>query len=284
MGFHAFDLHVHTFFSDGQIDLDAQFELLHQNKIEIVGFADHIHPGSGCFSKERLEYRKSLLRLYERKYRKYGIRVLIGGEVDILEAGHITLPRGITPEHFDYLQVSKHHTLPKQIPMMQKKPNWDKWLWAHDLGLILNKMIWIKEIHNCFKCSAPDILAHPTWNMPGYMTDAEIKRLVWLAWKYGVALELNPNNRSHWASKNERTRVLKIFSKYRHLLRFSLGSDFHGFKKEKLWEMGLSQEMYEEAIQYGLKLIDPHDFLPEHRSEYLNIRKKRIERNLNITI
>ena len=105
--------------------------------------------------------------------------------------------------------------------------------------------------------------------MPKWMSEADYKRLAWMAMKYNVAIELNPNLPA------DQRRMLDVLSRYRNKLKFSLGSDFHGFKKDLVWESNLSQEMFEIAQEYQLTLIDPHIFLPENRNQYLQLRNDR---------
>jgi histidinol phosphatase-like PHP family hydrolase len=222
------------------------------------------------YSKERLEYRKAFLRLYQKKYPQ--IRILVGGEIDIYEGGKLTLPTGIDPSHFDYLLVSKHFTLPINLDYLYRYPPMlEQWIWTHNPRLILNKEMWFRGIHANFHKDFPDIFAHPQWNMPKNMMEADYKRLAWLAMKYHVAVELNPQFR-----KNLR-RMLDVLSKYRDRIKFSLGSDFHGREKDMdlVSEANLSQEMYEMAQEYQLNLIDPHIFLPENRHQYLQFREAR---------
>ncbi len=140
MQFHMFDLHSHTPFSDGQYDIDSVLQFFIKNKIEIVGFTDHIFPGEKCFSKDRLIYRKKVLRAYEKKYPQ--IRILVGGEINLYPHGALTLPPGIDPSHFDYLTIAKHQTFPKQLNVFKKFPRYEVWLWRHDPGLRLNKELW----------------------------------------------------------------------------------------------------------------------------------------------
>lgn len=266
--FHLYDLHIHSEFSDGQHDIDTTIQLFIKNGIKIIGFADHIFPGVQLFNKERLEYRKQFLRLYEKKYPQ--IRILVGGEIDMYLGGRLTLPPGIDPSHFDYLTVAKHHTLPKQLNILYKKrPELEKWMWTYNPRLRLNKELWFRGAHANFQTYFPDIFAHPQWNMPKWMSEADYKRLAWMAMKYNVAIELNPNLPA------DQRRMLDVLSRYRNKLKFSLGSDFHGFKKDLVWEANLSQEMFEIAQEYQLTLIDPHIFLPENRNQYLQLRNDR---------
>ena len=82
--FYQFDLHIHTPFSDGQIDFDTLIHALIENDVKIAGFSDHIfpfaiytHPKRGKinpkglvnnYSAKQLRYRKKIIKFYDRKY------------------------------------------------------------------------------------------------------------------------------------------------------------------------------------------------------------------------
>jgi histidinol phosphatase-like PHP family hydrolase len=265
--FHHFDLHVHTQFSDGQKDLDSILKTLIKNKIKIVGFADHIFPGAmykhkglgitNCYSAERLNYRKEVFRLYDKKYPE--IRILNGGEIDIYPHGSLSLPKGITSDFFDYLLVAKHHTIPKPINIFKKTPKVERWLWKHNPRLKLSKSLWFRGLAAAFERYHPDVFAHLQEGIPKYLNGADFKRLVYICKKNNVAIELN-----HFPLKKLKG-LLPIAKK--NGVKFSLASDFHGFSGDMVKNLNHSQEMYEIAVEYGLELIDPHDFLPENRSK-----------------
>jgi len=251
--FHLFDLHVHTPFSDAQYPLDTIVQGLIDNGIKIVGFADHVFPFAiyhnprrfgdqrrfnNGYSGDLLRYRKEFLRIYNKKFPK--IRFLQSAEVDINPRGQLTLPRGITPDFFDYLLVVKHQTVP---PFPRET----------------HEYMWEAGIYKAFADYRPDVLAHPHENFPKHLPVEKMKRLVLYAKKYGVALELNKN-------KFNESR-LKPFLEFGHEYgaKFSLCSDFHGFKKDIIDELNYSQHMYEIVEKYDLELIDPRKFLPENR-------------------
>jgi histidinol phosphatase-like PHP family hydrolase len=252
--FHFFDLHVHTPFSDAQFPLDTIVQGLIDNGIKIVGFTDHVFPMAiyhnpkrfgeqrrfnNGYSVDLLRYRKEFFRIYNKKFPK--IRFLQSAEVDINPRGQLTLPRGITPDFFDYLLVSKHQTVP---PFPRESQAY----------------MWEAGIYKAFADYRPDVLAHPHEHMPKHMTRELLKRLVINAKKYGVALELNKN-------KFDENRI-KPLLEYGHEYgtKFSICSDFHGFKKDILDELNYSQHMYEIVEKYDLELLDPRKFLPENRA------------------
>jgi histidinol phosphatase-like PHP family hydrolase len=251
--FHFFDLHVHTPFSDSQFPLDTIIQGLIDNGIKIVGFTDHVFPlaiyhnpkrfgaerrFNNGYSVDLLRYRKEFFRIYNKKFPK--IRFLQSAEVDINPRGKLTLPRGITPDFFDYLLVSKHQT----VPTFPRE---------------IYENMWEAGIYKAFADYRPDVLAHPHEHMPKHLDGDRMKRLALYARKYGVALELNK-------SKFNEDKI-KPLLEYGHECgtTFSLCSDFHGFKKDILDELNYSQHMYEIAEKYDLALIDPRKFLPENR-------------------
>ncbi len=221
-----------------------------------------------------LEYRKQVLRAYERKYPQ--IRILVGGEIDVWPNGALTLPSGIEPDHFDYLLVAHHHTLPKEMLFLfKRKPEIWRWLWHHSPYLHLNKRLWKLANRSCFNRYAVDIWAHPQEGMPWFMADEEYKEFVLLLKKHNIALELNqfPTIRPHplprYVKKYHRhlEPLLEYGKKYH--LKFSIASDFHGFKRE--WEKyDLAEcldDMYKLVEAWGLELLDPTQFFPENREQ-----------------
>lgn len=280
--FHKFDLHMHTPFSDGQINIDRQIQILIDLGFEVVGFADHVnpislywHPKDGSiipggmvynFTARQLRYRKQAIRHYDKKYPE--ISILNGGEVDIYPDGSLSLPRGIDADFFDYLLVSKHHTVPKPLGFLYKKfPKMHRWMWTHNPRLKLNERLWEKGLYECFRRYDVDVFAHPQEGMPlsiSYMKDREkMKRFVLMCKKYDVAIELN---HLFW-DKREKMRHLKWFYpilEYGHEyeIKFSLASDFHGFSKDHLPELlNHSQKMMKIVDDYDLQLIDPRKFI-----------------------
>ncbi|MHA1341821.1 MAG: PHP domain-containing protein [Promethearchaeota archaeon] len=279
-----FDLHMHSPFSDGQINLDLQIRTAIKLGLKIIGFADHIfpfaiykHPKDGsiqpsglvnCFSADFLKYRKEVLRYYDKKYPQ--IRILNGGEIDIYPHGTLTLPKGIKPSFFDYLLVAKHHTLPKDFGFLFRKyPKLEKWLWMHDPYLKMNEYLWEKGLYAAFMRYKPDIFAHFQEGMPksiGYLRNKEkMKRFVLMCKKYNVAIELN---NLFWDKKRQINHIKWCYPilEYGHEygVEFSIASDFHGFEKDIEKYLNKSQEMLELVEKYDLKLIDPTRFLPEN--------------------
>ena len=189
-----FDLHVHTAFSDGQVDFHTLLKALIRNNVKYVGFADHIFPGalyphppkmkpfSGLqtsYSAKNLRYRREVFKILNKMYPQ--ITILNGGEIDVLPHGGLPLPRGITPAFFkepgSYLMVSKHHTLPKELSILWKKrPNLERWMWGHNPRLRLNAYLWEKGLYAAFERHRPDIFAHPTEHIPKYYSEKHIRR------------------------------------------------------------------------------------------------------------
>nr|MDO8110460.1 PHP domain-containing protein [Candidatus Sigynarchaeota archaeon] len=254
--FHFFDLHVHTPFSDAQYDLDMIVQGLIDNGIKIVGFTDHIFPFSiyhnpkrfgdqrrwnNCYSVSFLRYRKEFFRIYNKKYPK--IRFLNSGEIDINPRGQLTLPRGITTDFFDYTVVVKHQTVPK-----------------HPRDIYEN--MWEGGVYKAWADYRPDVFAHPHENMPKHFSKEKMKRFILYAKKYDVAIELNKQKpiNEEWFKP-----VLEYGHEYG--VKFSICSDYHGFKKPDLHELDFSQQVYHEIVEkYDLELIDPRKFLPENRA------------------
>ncbi len=261
-----YDLHVHTIYSDGQIDMDTLLQLLIKNKVKIVGFADHIFPlgfsihkkhklFSPYFDADRLRYRKKVFELYQKKYPQ--IKILHSAEIDIYPDGTLSLPKGIHPNLFDYLLVSKHHTAPKPLNIFKKTPAVEKWLWKHDPGLRLNEYLWEKGLYTCFMRYHPDIFAHPQIGMPKYMNLRKLERFVLYCKKYQVAIELN-----HFP-KHELKAILEFGNKYD--AEFAPASDFHGFGKNIEEKLMHSREMLELAQEFALKVMDPLQMLQKRR-------------------
>ncbi|MBD3351763.1 MAG: hypothetical protein GF364_09790 [Candidatus Lokiarchaeota archaeon] len=279
-----FDLHMHTLFSDGQIDLDLQIQTLIDLGYDIVGFTDHVFPGaiykhpvnqglnpSGlvtCFSKSMLEYRKQVIRFYDKKYPQ--IRLLNAGEIDIYPHGKLTLPQGITADFFDYLMVAKHQTLPKPLSFLYKKhTKLEKWMWKHNPRLLLNEQLWEKGLYTAFEKFKPDVFAHFQEGMPksiGILKNKDkMKRFVLMCKKYNVAIELN---NLFWDKKHKinHTKWCYPILEYGHEygVKFSVASDFHGFDKDYKKNLDKSREMMKLVEKYDLNLIDPRKFLPEN--------------------
>ncbi|GAB4306164.1 MAG: hypothetical protein Kow0069_02650 [Promethearchaeota archaeon] len=258
--FDAYDLHVHTLFSDGQRDLDEVLRTLVDLGVEVVGLADHVFPGAvykhegvgltTCYSTRRLRYRKDVIRLYDRKYSE--IMVLNGAEVDVYPHGGLTLPRGTPPSFFDYLMVAKHHTLPKPVNLFSGNPGVERWLWRHSPRLRLNKRLWFKGLHAAFRRFHPQIFAHPQEGMPKWLERRDFEQLAALCVRYGVALELNHFPEEDLGELLEVARDRGV--------KFSIGSDFHGFRADVAGQLAHSREMAALARRRGLELLDPRDF------------------------
>jgi histidinol phosphatase-like PHP family hydrolase len=283
-----FDLHAHTFFSDAQIDIDTILKGMIDLGIKIVGFCDHVFPGAmykhpiqlgrvppggltNCYSADTLRYRKRALQYYERKYPE--IRILNGAEIDALPHGGLTLPPGIRVDFFDYILFSKHHTFPKQFNFLYKKfPNLEKWMWTHSPRLQLNQKLWERGLYGTFKMYRPDIFAHPQEGLPKYLPKDVIQRVVMNCKKYGVAIEIN--GQCLYEKKHHLpTSFYKFGAEYG--TKFSISSDFHGFKKAQANELNFSQSMaYKIVEEYGLQLVDPTQYLPENREKRMEQRSK----------
>jgi len=285
--FTKFDLHIHSPFSDGQLNLDLQIKTAIKLGLKIIGFSDHIFPfafykhpknkqifPSGfvtCYSSEFLKYRKKVFRFYERKYSQ--IRILNGAEIDIYPHGTLTLPRNVKPDFFDYLLIAKHHTIPKDLGFLfRRKPNVEKWLWKYDPMLKLNEYLWEKGVYFAFSKYKPDVFAHFQEGIPKsfiyFKKKEKMKRFVLMCKKFNVAIELN---NLYWDKKrklNHLTWCVPILE-YGHEygVKFSLASDFHGFEKDYEFYLNKSQEMIELVEKYDLELIDPRKFLPENRKK-----------------
>ncbi len=269
-----FDLHVHTPFSDGQRDIDSVLKAMIRQGVKIVGFADHIFPSQKCFSKAMLEFRKKVIYHYEKKYPQ--IRILVGGEIDLYPQGTLSLPRGIGPDHFDYLLVAHHHTLPMQLNFVFKRtPKAERWAWEHTRYLRLNKHMWKRATYYAMSRYPIDILAHVQEGLPKYMTDDEYKQFALNCKKYNVAIELNqtpvplPRRFPNFIKKyHMRLDPLLDYAKQYHV-KFSIASDFHGFGND--WERrkiaDFLDAVYWIAEQWDLELIDPTQFLPENKSK-----------------
>jgi len=247
--FHLYDLHMHTPFSDAQFPLDYIIEGLIDHGIKIVGFTDHlsqfaIYHNPKRFEKDRRfifcysagfqRYRKKFFEIYNKKYPQ--IRFLNSSEIDIGPRGQLTLPPGITPEFFDYVLVSKHITFPKDDYMFEA------------------------GMYNAFARHKIDIIAHVHENMPKRFSNDKMKRFVLYAKKFNVAIELNKQ-------KPINEQWFKPVLEYGHEfgVKFSICSDFHGFKKDPHEELNFSQHLCDIVEKYDLELLDPRKFLPENR-------------------
>ncbi|HMF31672.1 MAG TPA: PHP domain-containing protein [Candidatus Lokiarchaeia archaeon] len=266
-----YDMHVHTPFSDGQHDIDTVLKAMIRHGVKIVGFADHIFPTQWCYSKAHLEYRKKVLRRYQRKYPE--IRILVGGEIDLWPNGSLTLPRGVSPDDFDYLLAAHHHTVPKQLEFVTKRtPYAARWLWKHSPYLRLNKRLWKLANRACFARYHVDVWAHPQEGMPRFMTREEYKEFVLLCKTHRVALELNQfpalgrHPVQHFVQKYHRNLEVLLEYGQKYHLQFAVSSDFHGFAKN--WEqrdlIECIDPMFDLAAAWDLELLDPRKFLPEN--------------------
>lgn len=284
--FHLFDLHIHSAFSDGQIDTDTMIQMYIDSEYKIIGLADHVFPGAmyshprdsnmnpkglgNNFNAENLRYRKKVIRFYDKKYPQ--IRILNAGEVDTaMPNGALTLPRGINSDFFDYLMIVKHHTIPKEFSFLYKKfPNMEKWMWKHNPRLRINAFVYEQGLYAAFNKYKVDILAHPQELMPKaighYMDRKRMKRFVLMCKKHGVALELNHLIKDRFTPRDSIKWFYPILEMgHEYGVKFSLGSDFHGFKKNSLKELiNHGQTMMSLVEKYDLELIDPHKFLPEN--------------------
>ncbi|MHA1793840.1 MAG: PHP domain-containing protein [Promethearchaeota archaeon] len=246
--FHLFDLHCHTPFSDAQWGFDTIIQGLIDNGIKIVGFADHVNPVSlyrnpkrlgkerrfvYTFSRKFLNYRRNYFKYLDKKYKK--IRILCGGEIDIYPHGGIALPPGISAADFDYLLLVKHFTLPP-------------------FPYNLKEYLWEKGLYKAFTRYKPDIFGHPQDGMPIKLPIYKLKRMMLMAKKLDIALELN---------HVKRYKKYDTFLEMGHQIgnKFSLGSDFHGFQDDIKKQLNHTQEMYELVEKYDLNLIDPRKFI-----------------------
>ncbi|NMC05287.1 MAG: hypothetical protein GYA24_08755 [Candidatus Lokiarchaeota archaeon] len=274
-----YDLHVHTPFSDGQVDFDTMLGILTRLNVEFVGFADHVFPGAmyvhsrtmpicpgltNCFSESTLRRRKAVFRLLQRKHPR--ITILHSGEVDTFPDGTLALPPGITPDFFrdagSYLMVAKHHTIPKQLNYIYKHRGammpTDPWAWRYSPRLRLNALMWEKGVYATFARYHPDVLAHPHETMPLYLPEHRVRRLLLSCKKHGVAYELN------YAEK-PRTYLKEVFTwgeKYQ--TPFTIASDFHGFGRkpfEDIFNEGL--EIFELAERWNLNIVNPEKYLQD---------------------
>ncbi len=266
-----FDLHIHTPFSDGQWDIERVIQALIRLKVKVAGFADHLFPFALYFhgkkkldkhrspglarmySASNLIYRKQVIRYYDKKYPQ--IHLLNGAEIDILPHGGLTIPRGITPDFFDYILVSKHHTVPKPLNLFKKFPHLDEWSWAHSPRKRLMRQLWHRGLVAAFQMNPVDIFAHPQEGMPKFMTTADYKRLVGALKQHNVAMELN-----HFPLQ-EHGELLEIAK--RHGIIFSIASDFHGFRGSIEDRLQEGFEMRELAEERELPLLDPMQFIPK---------------------
>lgn len=264
-----FDLHVHTPFSDGQHDMDTILTLLIDLGIKIVGFADHVFPFAiykhsrksnmnpkglvNNWSAKQLIYRKDVFEFYDKKYPK--IHILNGAEIDIYPNGVLSLPPGISKDFFDYLMIAKHHTLPLPLKFLYKRtPKVECWMWKYNPRLRLNTYLWEKGLYEAFRRWNPIIFAHPQDGMPKCISRNRMKRFVLYCKKHDVALELN---------NFKDVMPYRMMLEYGHEygVKFSLGSDFHGYKTNIRELMNKSQEMYNLVEKYDLLLLNPYNLM-----------------------
>ncbi|MFW6272864.1 MAG: hypothetical protein ACOC2U_03695 [bacterium] len=98
--------------------------------------------------------------------------------------------------------------------------------------------LWEKGLYNAFRRYHPDVFAHPQEGFPKHLSDKRLKRFILICKKYDVVQELNP-----FPLNGRLDRLLKLGKKYQ--LKFSLGSDFHGFKPHIRELLSHIYEMFE---------------------------------------
>jgi DNA polymerase (family 10) len=162
------DLHVHSKWSDGLIDLDDMVERIIKYGYEYLAVSDHSESnfyGRGLGPEkvvEKMEYIRSL------KSGRHGCKILMGSEIDIKKVGKLDYPDDIIRE-LDIAIGSLHSSF-----LNTKAENT-----AMSISAVENKYI--------------DFIAHPTGKVFGdrapYFID--IDRLISAAAEKGKALEIN---------------------------------------------------------------------------------------------
>jgi histidinol phosphatase-like PHP family hydrolase len=276
-------LHVHTPFSDVQIPFETLIKVLIKLNVKIVGLSDHVNPVSiylhpktfgsfagvqNWYSAKKMGYRKEYIAWLNRKY--HNIAFLHGGEIDIIPPGILTLPKGITPDFFrgpgSYLMVVSHMMgSSKYIDSSYRHhPKLERWMWKYNPDLLLRTRLWETASYHAFNRYHPDIFAHPQENIPRYFSEARIRRFMWYLKKYDIAYELN-----HFFKYVKIPEILKWGAHYG--VKFSIGSDFHGFKRDDEAEFQEGLTMFDLAQEWNLELLDPRKFLSPVDLQKLNL-------------
>jgi histidinol-phosphatase (PHP family) len=102
------DYHMHTLFSDGKGEMAEYVKKAAQNKIDEIGFSDHVHVHKEVWSMEPANLSKYMDSI--RRLRKTAqISVKAGLEVDFVPATTQSLMPTINQHDFDYLMGSVHY-------------------------------------------------------------------------------------------------------------------------------------------------------------------------------
>ncbi len=167
------DVHMHTEASDGHETIEAMAEAALARGRRYIAITDHSKArprpkGGHGLDEERLRAHARAIREADRAYRKKGLRLLAGIEVDILVDGTLDLAADAL-EELDIVIASAHYKF--------------------DLDRDEQTARFVRAIES----GAVDVIGHPTGRLllqrSSYPLDVE--RVVEAARKHGVALEIN---------------------------------------------------------------------------------------------
>ncbi len=162
------DLHVHTTFSDGTMDIEEAVRNAINRGYSVIGLADHSPSAgyAGGLNEERLKEKFIKIQILRDKY-PY-VKILFASEVDIKQDGSLDYPEEIL-KNFDIVIASVHS-------------------WREDEDLT-------DRIISALRNPYVHIIAHPRGRIlkkrPSYKVD--IERVFRVAEEEGKALEINAN-------------------------------------------------------------------------------------------
>jgi DNA polymerase (family 10) len=162
------DLHVHTTFSDGSMEIEEAVQSAINRGYSVIGLADHSPSAgyAGGLNEERLREKFLKIQVLRDKY-PY-MKILFSSEVDIKPDGSLDYPEEIL-RNFDLVIASVHS-------------------WKEDEDLT-------ERIISALRNPYVHIIAHPTGRVlkkrPSYRVD--IEKVFRVAEEEGKALEINSN-------------------------------------------------------------------------------------------
>lgn len=161
------DLHLHTHWSDGVLDIAALARLAAERGYQYIAITDH-SPALAIARGLPLEKLERQLAEIRAQQHRYPLEVLAGIEVDICPDGSLDLPDSVLAR-LDWVVASVHSRF------------------------TLGREAMTKRIIRAMANPHVNAIGHPSGRMlqrrPGYELDWE--RLFVAAWEYNVALEVN---------------------------------------------------------------------------------------------
>jgi len=156
------DIHIHSDYSDGNVDIPGIVSKAIELDYEYVGIADHQRP-LGDMDENDIINRNMLI---DDLNDKHDIKILKGVEVDIMKDGDIYKEDWL--DYYDYVIGAVHQS-------------------------ITDENI-VERLHNAFSTNSIDVLAHPTGRVIGEREGNEVlqpKHINTFHEDYGIIFEIN---------------------------------------------------------------------------------------------